>query len=214
MTVLTMEIEACLVFRLLLASDSRDKLTLFRKDGPLARSLTSLPACMWELCNWASLTFTTTAVELEWQETFLQTLADSRGFFCLSCQKKFLDAEVCAAYVCHQQITAILLVRHRRNMNLGPCSKNYGSFLCLQSGTVTFQFMLIVKIQKNLFGKFVFGKLVYVVITMTCGRFFRCIPLVVYFLNATASLSTSYPELLKQTLPDLGSDIIAMKQTK
>lgn len=46
MTVLTMEIEACLVFRLLLASDSRDKLTLFRKDGPLARSLTSLPACM------------------------------------------------------------------------------------------------------------------------------------------------------------------------
>lgn len=46
MTVLTMEIETCLVFSLLLVSESQDKLTLFKKDGALARILTYLPGRM------------------------------------------------------------------------------------------------------------------------------------------------------------------------
>lgn len=83
MTILTMEIEACLVFSLLLESDSQDKLTLFRKDGALVRSLTYLPACMWDTCNLASLPFATTAAGLEWQESFLQTFTDLWIFFFL-----------------------------------------------------------------------------------------------------------------------------------
>jgi len=58
-----------------------------------------------------------------------------------------VEVEVCTVHVCHQQITIVLLGRHRRKMNLGPCSKNHGSFLRLQSGLALFKLMLMMKIQ-------------------------------------------------------------------
>lgn len=61
-----------------------------------------------------------------------------------------VGAGLCAAHICHQQLTVVLLERCSRNTNLGPCSKTHGGFLGLQIDMVIFHLTLMMKIQGKL----------------------------------------------------------------